>query len=416
MGVKYLDAAMKLTPADLKSALEARARELGFALCRVARAKAPRHGDSFVDWLAAGQAGDMAGWLGRSREKRTNPELVLPGVRSVVVLAMNYWQGKAESTVDARQSTASELIHPNDQKPIAEPLERFDESDRPHTKSDPLAVERRVSTVDSPRPATGRVARYAWGDDYHDLVRERLGVLDERLAAQGGRQRCYVDTGPVLERDFAAEAGAGWQGKSTMLLHPDLGIFYFLAVILTTLELEPDAPISPRCGSCTACLDACPTGAIRRDAPYHLDARRCISYLTIEHKGAIPEELRPLIGDRIYGCDECLDVCPWNRFAVASREAAFQARPATRGMPLRDYLALDEARFAEIFRGSPILRTKRRGLLRNVCVALGNVGDSGDLPSLAAAAADADPLVAEHAHWAIARIKTRHPGQVHSHA
>ncbi len=235
-------------------------------------------------------------------------------------------------------------------------------------------------------------------------------MLDQLLSAEGGRQRCYVDTGPVLERDFAAESGAGWQGKSTMLLHPDLGTFYFLAVILTTLELEPDAPIAPRCGSCTACLDACPTGAIRRDAPYHLDARRCISYLTIEHKGAIPEELRPLLGDRIYGCDECLDVCPWNRFAIASREAAFQARPATVGLPLRDYLAMDEARFAEMFRGSPILRTKRRGLLRNVCVALGNVGAPEDLPALAAAARDAEPLVAEHARWAIERIQARHPG------
>jgi epoxyqueuosine reductase len=406
---------MNSIPADLKSTLVAKARELGFALCRVARAQAPRHGESFVDWLAAGQAGDMAGWLGRSREKRINPELVLPGVRSVVVLVMNYWQGdgEQESKVEGRTSKAGTSL--------ATQSTSAEGSNHPSIGKDvvgsrnSLAFDPRRSTFDSPA-ATGRVARYAWGDDYHDLIRERLGVLDERLAAQGGRQRCYVDTGPVLERDFAAEAGAGWQGKSTMLLHPDLGIFYFLAVILTTLELEPDAPISPRCGSCTACLDACPTGAIRRDAPYHLDARRCISYLTIEHKGAIPEELRPLIGDRIYGCDECLDVCPWNRFAVASREAAFQARPATLGMPLRDYLALDEARFAEMFRGSPILRTKRRGLLRNVCVALGNAGDCGDLPSLATAAADSDPLVVEHARWAIARIQARHPDRAHSHA
>ncbi len=358
MSVKYPP--MRSPEIPDKAALAAKARELGFALCRIARADAPRHGDSFIDWLAAGQAGDMAGWLGRSREKRVNPELVLPGVRSVVVLAMNYWQGEAKSTVD------------------------------------------------SPA-ATGRVARYAWGDDYHELIRERLGELDELLVAGDGRQRCYVDTGPVLERDFAAESGAGWQGKSTMLLHPDLGTFYFLAVILTTLDLEPDAPIAPRCGSCTACLDACPTGAIRRDAPYHLDARRCISYLTIEHKGAIPEELRPLMGDRIYGCDECLDVCPWNRFAVISRETAFHARPATAGLPLRDYLAIDESRFAEMFHGSPILRTKRRGLLRNVCVALGNVGAPADLPALVEATRDVEPLVVEHARWAIERIRARHP-------
>lgn len=343
-----------------KTELIALAVDQGFALCRVARCDPPRHGEAFLEWLAQGQAGDMAGWLGRSREKRTNPDLVLPGARSVVVLAMNYWQGSAESTVD------------------------------------------------SPA-APGRIARYAWGDDYHDMIRSRLGVLDEVLIRHGGRQRCYVDTGPVLERDFAAEAGVGWHGKSTMLLHPELGTFFFLAVILTTLELEADSPIPPRCGTCTACLDACPTGAIRPETPYHLDARLCISYLTIEHKGSIPEELRPLLGERIYGCDECLDVCPWNRFAAVSRETSFQARPATIGYALRDYLALDEPQFAALFRGSPILRTKRRGLLRNVCVALGNVGNPSDLPALERAAGDPEPLIAEHARWAVGRIRLRHP-------
>jgi epoxyqueuosine reductase len=357
---------MTAAVATLKTELLARAHELGFALCRVARADAPRHADAFLAWLSAGQAGDMAGWLCRSREKRVNPQLVLPDARSVVVLVMNYWQGEDVSTVEVRSSS-----------------------------------------LDSHQAARGRIARYAWGDDYHDLIRARLEEFDALLAGHGGKQRCYVDTGPVLERDFAAEAGAGWHGKSTMLLHPELGTFFFLAVILTTLELEPDDPISPRCGSCTACLDACPTGAIRRDAPYHLDARRCISYLTIEHRGSIPEELRPLIGDRIYGCDECLDVCPWNRFAATSREAAFQARPATSGMALRDYLSLDEAQFAELFRGSAILRARRRGWLRNVCVALGNVGCAEDLPALETAAEDADPLIVEHARWAIEQIQAR---------
>jgi epoxyqueuosine reductase len=213
-----------------------------------------------------------------------------------------------------------------------------------------------------------------------------------------------VDTGPILERDHAAEAGIGWHGKSTMLIDPKLGTWFFLGEILTTLELSPDEPQTPRCGSCTHCITSCPTGAITEN--HRLDARRCISYLTIELKGAIPLELRPLIGDRIYGCDDCLDACPWNRFASVSREAAFAAGPATR-RPLRDYLALDDTQFRTLFRRSPIKRIKRRGFLRNVCVALGNVGNRGDLPALGRAALDPEPLIAEHATWAIDRILER---------
>ena len=257
------------------------------------------------------------------------------------------------------------------------------------------------------RPDAGRIARYAWGDDYHDMIGEKLGALDEFLQGHGGRQLYYVDTGPVMERDFAADAGVGWQGKSTMMLHPELGTWYFLAELLTTLELPPDEPIRHRCGTCTRCLNACPTGAIRPDRPFQLDARLCISYLTIEHKGAIPVELRPLLGDRIYGCDDCLDACPWNRFAQASSEAAFQARPATAGVPLRDFLAMTDEDFRVAFKGSPIKRTKRRGLLRNVCVALGNVGTGADLPALEHAAAHEEELIAEHARWAIGRIYER---------
>lgn len=328
------------------------ARALGFALCRVARCQPPAHAQEFRDWLAEGAAGDMTPWLERSSARRTDPQLVLPGARSAVVLALNYWQGE-----------------------------------RP--------------------PAQGRIARYAWGDDYHDLILQKLRALDAAMIALGGRQRYYVDTGPILERDIAAEAGIGWHGKSTMLLHPQLGQWFFLAELLTTLDLEPDAPIPARCGTCTRCLDACPTGAIRRDRPHHLDANRCISYLTIELKGAIPLEFRPLLGDRIYGCDDCLDACPWNRFAAVSREAASQARP---GMALRDYLALTQEQFSALFKGSPIKRIKRRGFLRNVCVALGNVGTAGDLPALVRAAADPEPLVAEHAQWAIAQISQRDGG------
>lgn len=209
----------------------------------------------------------------------------------------------------------------------------------------------------------------------------------------------------MLERDHAAAAGIGWHGKSTMLLNREFGTWFFLAEILTSLEFAPDTVEKNYCGRCTRCIDACPTGAIT--APHQVDARRCISYLTVELKGPIPTELRPLIGDRIYGCDDCLDACPWNRFAKVSRETAFAMRPEVAAMNLRDYLSLDDNKFRRLFRNSPIKRTKRRGLLRNVCVALGNVGTIDDLPALERAAADAEPLIAEHAQWAIERVKER---------
>jgi epoxyqueuosine reductase len=253
--------------------------------------------------------------------------------------------------------------------------------------------------------APGRIARYAWGDDYHEVIAVKLDKIDNFLRGFGGQQKCYVDTGPVLERDHAARAGIGWHGKSTMLIDEQLGTWFFLAEILTTLELPPDPPARDRCGTCQRCITACPTGAIT--APHKLDARRCISYLTIEHKTSIPLEFRPLIGDRIFGCDDCLDACPWNRFAKASRETAFAARGSTTGMALRDHLALSEEQFRQMFRNSPIKRIKRRGFLRNVCVALGNVGEAGDLPALERAALDREPLIAEHAAWAIERVRER---------
>ena len=194
-----------------------------------------------------------------------------------------------------------------------------------------------------------------------------------------------------------------------MLIDKRLGTWFFLAEVLTTLELPADQPVPDRCGTCERCIKACPTGAIT--APHRLDARRCISYLTIELKGSIPLDLRPLIGDRIFGCDDCLDACPWNRFAQVSREAAFFARPSTVGMPLRDYLSLSDDNFRVLFRNSPIKRIKRRGFLRNVCVALGNVGDPSDLAALEHATADPEPLIAEHAKWAIHRIRSRHGNQ-----
>jgi len=263
----------------------------------------------------------------------------------------------------------------------------------------------RLGPATTEQKAPGRIARYAWGDDYHDVIAAKLDKIDIFLCNLGGRQKCYVDTGPVLERDHAAQAGIGWHGKSTMLIDEKLGTWFFLAEILTTLELPADDPARDRCGTCERCINACPTGAIT--APHKLDARRCISYLTIELKSSIPLELRPLIGDRIFGCDDCLDACPWNRFAKVSRESAFAARKSTTAYAPRDYLRLDEAEFRDLFRNSPIKRIKRRGFLRNVCVALGNIGTSEDLPALERAALDSEPLIAEHAAWAINRIRER---------
>jgi epoxyqueuosine reductase len=339
-----------------KDALSDAARLSGFELCGFARAGFPPHAGALGTWLDDGCHADM-GWMERTRGERGDPSLLLPGVRTVIVLGKNYF-------------------HHN-----------------------PAANHDRV-----PR---GRIARYAWGSDYHEILRPRLQELARLLEGSGGRQRVFVDGGPVLERDWAAAAGISWHGKSTMGLHPRLGTWFFLSVILTTLEFEADTPLPDRCGKCTRCIDACPTGAIT--APYRLDARRCISYLTIENKGPIPVEFRRAIGNRIFGCDDCLEACPWNRFASASRDAALQPREEILQRPLRDFLSLDEGAFRELFRGSPILRAKRRGFLRNVCVALGNTGTTADLPALRRARQDSEPLVREHADWAAETIESR-PG------
>lgn len=335
----------------LKQELVKLALAAGFGDCRIAVAEPAAHRALFEQWIAEGKHGDMA-WMARNMERRGDPRVVLPGAKSVIVLAMNYFPG-------ARQPGAME----------------------------------------------GKIARYAWNDDYHELIAAKLRMLDDLLVAHGGTQKCYVDTGPVLERDFANESGLGWNGRSTMQIHRTLGTWFFLAEILTTLPLEPDAPQRDLCGKCTRCMAACPTQAIT--APHRLDARRCISYLTIEHKGSIPMEYRRAIGDRIYGCDDCLDACPWNRFAATSREAAFQARDTVFDMKLRDYLKLTADGFRVLFRKSPIKRIKRPAFLRNVCVVLGNIGTADDLPALEEAAKDEEPLIAEHAQWAIAEIKAR---------
>lgn len=348
----------------LKARLVKFAARIGFDSCRVAPVEPPDHAKEFREWLRDSAHGEME-YMQRGEEKRSDPQKILPGAKSIIVVALNYFQGAVEAAVSAA----------NDEK----------------------AAETAA--------ATGRIARYAWGDDYHDVIARKLDKLDTFLAEFGGEQKCYVDTGPILERDHAARSGIGWHGKSTMLIDPRLGTWFFLAEILTTLELPRDEPQRDRCGTCVRCITACPTGAIT--APHRLDARRCISYLTIELKGSIPLELRPLIGDRIFGCDDCLEACPWNRFAKISRESAFAVRRSTVAISLRDYLSLDDNEFREFFRNSPIKRIKRRGFLRNVCVALGNVGTTRDLPVLERALADHEPLIAEHAAWAIERIRAR---------
>jgi epoxyqueuosine reductase len=254
-----------------------------------------------------------------------------------------------------------------------------------------------------PEPARRfRLAKYALGRDYHNVILKRLRRLAGVLAAHGGAQRAYVDTGPILEKALAARAGLGWQGKSTIIIHPKLGTWLLLGVIVTTLELPPDAPEPDHCGACTACLDACPTGAIT--APYQLDARRCLAYLLIEHHGPIPLEFRAAVGNRLFGCDECLDVCPWNRWARATRETAL----APRDWPdVRTMLAWNEDDYRAHIQGSPLARLKLPRLKRNACVVLGNIGTADDLPALAAAASDPDPVIAEHAQWAVNRVHER---------
>jgi epoxyqueuosine reductase len=354
----------QISKMQLKAQLISFARQIGFDSCRIAACDMPTHASEFREWLRQGAHGEM-NYMQRGEEKRCDPQKVLSGAKSIVVLALNYFQGEGN-----RRSPASAKLRRGRQT-----------------------------------AATGTIARYAWGDDYHDVIEAKLDKIDQFLRGFGGQQKCYVDTGPILERDHAAQAGIGWHGKNTMLIDERLGTWFFLAEILTTLELLADQPVEDRCGTCERCIKACPTGAIT--APHQLDARRCISYLTIELKGSIPLELRPLIGDRIFGCDDCLDVCPWNRFAQVSHETAFSARESTTGMSLREYLRLSDAEFRQLFKNSPIKRIKHRGFLRNVCVALGNAGDVSDLPALKRAAADPEPLIAEHAAWAIKQIGAR---------
>lgn len=332
----------------MKPRLQQCARDLGFDDCRVTTAHPPDNAAHFQRWLAARYHGEM-GYIERNAQKRVDPDKVLPGARSIITLAASY--------------------HLDDQH-------------------------------------NGPIARYARFADYHDALGERLKILSDyvtELAGAGARSLWYVDTGPLLERDLGQRSGLGFIGKHTNLISRKLGNWIFLGEIITTLELEPDEPERNRCGTCTRCIAACPTQAIR--APFELDARRCISYLTIELKGSIPEEFRSAIGTRIYGCDDCLAACPWNRFAREGQLMKQHLRADLTAPDLVAMLSLDDAGFKKSFANTPMLRTKRRGFLRNVCVALGNIGDRSALPALQRAAAEPEPLIAEHARWAIEQIE-----------
>ena len=285
-------------------------------------------------------------WMARTPERRCDPKQVLPEARCVLCFGLNYYQPEPE---------------------------------------------RRV-----------RIAKDALGKDYHKVLTGKLKRLCTWLQSMGAVNRPYVDTGPLLEKPLAAAAGLGWQGKNTMLLNETEGQWLFLGFILTSFPFPPDEPVPDRCGSCTRCIDVCPTKAIT--APYQLDARRCISYLTIEHKGPVPIEYRHLIGDHLYGCDDCLDVCPWNKWARKTRETAFSPREYP---DLRELLTVDDNSFNNLFAGSPIKRLRRSRFLRNVCIVLGNTGTKADLPALEDAARAPDPLIAEHATWAINEIEQR---------
>ena len=311
-------------------------------------------------------------WIERNSQKRIDPALVLQNAKSIITLAVSY-------------DLAAGSLMKKDMSLVTSTATRGEDCG-------PLGV----------------VARYARFKDYHDVIAAKLRELTDfvdSVGATDSRSLWYVDTGPLLERDLAQRAGVGFVGKHTNLISRKLGNWFFLAEIITTLKLEPDTPEKNRCGTCTRCITACPTQAIT--APFQLDARRCISYLTIELKGSIPVEFRRAIGDRIYGCDDCLAACPWNRFAHEGGLMKQHQRNDLQKPDLHSLLALDDAGFKKMFNGTPMLRTKRRGLLRNVCVALGNVGNVNSLPHLEKAKNDPEPLIAEHADWAIREIKGR---------
>jgi len=338
----------------LKARLVDRALAEGFSKCRITRPDAiPKAAGRLAAFLADGRHGQMT-WMAERAHWRGDPKTLWPQARSVAMLAEVYTPGH-------------------------DPLAVLDRRDR------------------------GAISVYAQNRDYHDLVKKRLKRLGRWLIdAGGGEIKVFVDTAPVMEKPLAEAAGLGWQGKHTNLLARDLGNWFFLGALFTTLDLPPDAPAAERCGTCTACLDICPTDAF--PAPFQLDARRCVSYLTIEHKGPVDPELRPGLGNRIYGCDDCLAVCPWNKYAVAAHETRYAARPDLAAPPLADLADLDEAGFRARFSGSPIKRIGRDRFVRNVLYAIGNSGDPSLAPAARARLGDRDSTVAEAARWALTRL------------
>lgn len=348
-----INAANRIT---LKDLIKSEARRLGFQLFGVTTPKPPLHLEVYEGWLEAGHQAGM-GWMGteRNRQRRADPKLILPECQSILVLGIAY--------------------------PPSYPVQ--------------LSL------------GEGSAASYARGDDYHYVLPDRLKTIVEFIEKQVGHtipNRWYTDTGPILERELAQRAGLGWIGKNTCLINPDSGSYFLLAEILMEIKLPPDEAItSDHCGSCTRCIEACPTSCILPNRT--IDANRCLSYLTIEEKGPIPLDLRPQIGNWVFGCDVCQQVCPWNlRFAASSSEERFAVKPERAQTILKDELALTPQEFNRKFKGSPIQRTKRRGYLRNVAIALGNIGDADSVPALIQALSDSEPLVRGHAAWALGQI------------
>src|SRR5450756_1957778 len=342
---------------NLKSALASEARALGFDCIGVTDPDVLKDaGQHFRDFLKAGAHGDMD-WLAASPERRTDPRALWAGVRSVIMLGVNYGPDQ-----------------------------------------DPLAILRQRSR--------GAISVYAQGDDYHDLIKKRLKALARWLVATSNCEvKVFVDTAAVMEKPLAQAAGLGWQGKHTNLVSREFGSWLFLGAIFTSLELPRDAAVSDHCGSCRACLDICPTAAF--PAPYKLDARRCISYLTTENKGPIPHEFRKAIGNRIYGCDDCLAVCPWNKFAQQGREAKLAAREELRAPQLAELARLDDAQFRALFAKTAIKRTGRDRFVRNVLIAIGNSADVSLASEAERLLDDASPLVRGAAVWALGKLLPR---------